>query len=242
MMQSARIPAIALRHRKIRASQLLSKVWRDRDPAAIANEPEEITMNEQQLEEFLLQALEHEQGGIRVYQTALECVLNDELKKEWEKYLEQTRHHAEVLTEVCREMDIDPERQSPGRVLVGKMGQMLVAAMKEAMDRSKPEAAELVACECVVLAETKDHMNWQLIGKCAQKLGGEKAAKLKEAYEEIEDQEDEHLYHSKGWCRELWIQALGMPAVLPPPEEEKDAKSAVAAAKAEKASEKGRFN
>ena len=49
----------------------------------------------------------------------------------------------------------------------------------------------------------------------------------------VEDEEDEHLYHSKGWCRELWIASLGLPAVLPPPEEEKDVKSALDAAKAE---------
>jgi hypothetical protein len=47
------------------------------------------------------------------------------------------------------------------------------------------------------------------------------------------DEEDEHLYHSKGWCRELWIASLGLPAVLPPPEEEKDVKSALDAAQAE---------
>ena len=45
-------------------------------------------------------------------------------------------------------------------------------------------------------------------------------------------QEDEHLYHTTGWSRELWIEALGMPAVLPPPEEEKDVKTAIGAARA----------
>jgi hypothetical protein len=55
---------------------------------------------------------------------------------------------------------------------------------------------------------------------------------LKEAYEEIEDEEDEHLYHTAGWSRELWIQGLGMPAVLPPPEEEKEVKTAIGAARA----------
>jgi hypothetical protein len=55
---------------------------------------------------------------------------------------------------------------------------------------------------------------------------------LKEAYEEVEEQEDEHLYHSTGWTRELWIQSLGMPAVLPPPEEEKEVKTAIGAARA----------
>ena len=64
---------------------------------------------------------------------------------------------------------------------------------------------------------------------------GDGVKALKEAYEEVEDQEDEHLYHSKGWCRELWIQALGMKAVLPPPEERKHVKTAIGAARAEQA-------
>jgi hypothetical protein len=56
---------------------------------------------------------------------------------------------------------------------------------------------------------------------------------LKAAYDEVEDQEDEHLYHTKGWARELWIESLGMPAVLPPPEEVKKVETAIGAAKAE---------
>ena len=44
---------------------------------------------------------------------------------------------------------------------------------------------------------------------------------VKEAFGEVEEQEDEHLYPSTGWGRELWIASLGLPAVLPPPEEEK---------------------
>ena len=43
---------------------------------------------------------------------------------------------------------------------------------------------------------------------------------LKAACQQVEDQEDEHLYHSMGWSRELWIDSLGLSAVLPPPEEE----------------------
>jgi hypothetical protein len=40
-----------------------------------------------------------------------------------------------------------------------------------------------------------------------------------------------------GWARELWIQSLGMPAVLPPPEEKKKVETAIGAARAEKARE-----
>ena len=36
-----------------------------------------------------------------------------------------------------------------------------------ALDAGKPEAAEIVAAECVVHAETKDHLNWELIGELA---------------------------------------------------------------------------
>jgi hypothetical protein len=83
-----------------------------------------------------------------------------------------------------------------------------------------------------VLAETKDHANWELIGLCAKGLDGAEAAALTEAYQQVEDEEDEHLYHSKGWCRELWLASLGMKADLPPLEEKRDVKSAREAADA----------
>lgn len=38
-----------------------------------------------------------------------------------------------------------------------------------------------------------------------------------------------------GWCRELWIESLGLPAVLPAPEAEKEVKTAIGAARAKKA-------
>jgi rubrerythrin len=197
-------------------------------------------MKQQQFTELLVQSLEHEKGGVLVYETALKCVINDDLREEWEKYLEETRNHVRVLTDVCMTAGLDPDLPSPGRTIVHKLGGSLVAAMEEALASAPPEAAQLVACECVVLAETKDHLDWELLGKCAEKLGERKGKALKEACEEIEDQEDEHLYHSKGWCRELWLDSLGMKAIMPPPEERKDVKTAIDAARAEQASEKGR--
>ena len=190
-------------------------------------------MNHEQVVELVLQALEHEKGGIQVYETALECVQNDELREEFEKYLEETREHKEVLIDVCDSLEIDPDAQTPGRAIVRHMGEALVQAMKMAKDAGNPAAAEIVACECVTLAETKDHMNWELIGQLAEKGKGDGTEALQEAYDEVEDQEDEHLYHSKGWARELWIQALGLKAQLPPPEERRNVKTAIEAAKAE---------
>jgi hypothetical protein len=197
-------------------------------------------MKQKQVAELIMQSLEHELGGVQVYTTALTCAVNPGLKKEWEKYLAETRTHVTALEGVCKAMDIDANKQTPGRAVVRGVGEALVAAMKTALAAGDPAAAEIVAAECVVLAETKDHLDWELLSKCAEHLPKDEGKALKGACDAIEDQEDEHLYHTKGWCRELWIQSLGMKAVLPPPEERKHVKTAIGASRAEKASEKGR--
>lgn len=190
-----------------------------------------------QMTELLLQALETELGGVQIYQTAIRCAQNDDLRKEWEEYLEQTEHHVEVVQAALAELGVDAEQETPGRDVVRHIGESLVRAMEMALEAGDPAAAQLVACECVVLAETKDHLNWELIGTLAEKGKKADVAPLRTAHEEVEPEEDEHLYHSQGWCRELWIESLGMPAVLPPPEEEKDVKTAIGAARAKNARE-----
>jgi rubrerythrin len=191
-------------------------------------------MNDEQVTELLFQSLESELGGVRIYETALDCVRNDELRKEWEQYREQTTHHVEVLEGVLEAFGLEPGTETPGRVVVREIGESLVRAMRSAKAAAKADAAELVAAECVTLAETKDHLNWELIGEVATRLRGDRGQALKAAVAEVEEQEDEHLYHTTGWGRELWIEALGMPSVLPPPEEQKDVKTAIGAARAKR--------
>lgn len=192
-------------------------------------------MKTEQLNELIYQMLETERGGIQVYETALRCVVNDELKEEWEEYLEQTKNHARIVLELMEKLGLDPEQETPGRGVVRHIGESLVEAMEMARTNGPAEAAQLVACESVVQAETKDHLNWELLHEASEKAKGEQKKALTLAYEEVEDQEDEHLYHSTGWCRELWIESLSLPAVLPPPEEEKEVKTAIGAARAKKA-------
>lgn len=188
--------------------------------------------------ELMLQMVETELGGEQVYRTALRCAVNQDLAKEWQEYLEETLHHQDVITAACEAVGIDPTEESPGRAVVRHIGQSLVQAMEMALAAGDPAAAELVACECVVLAETKDHSNWELLGRVAEKATGEEGKTLRAAYKEVEQDEDHHLFHTQGWMRELWIQALGMPAVLPPPEEEKQVETAIGASRAEQARSK----
>src|SRR5262245_24987083 len=189
-------------------------------------------MKTEQRNNLLYEALETELGGVQIYTTAVACAQNEDLKKEWEKYLEQTQNHVTIVKGVMEQLGLDVDKETPGRKVVKHIGESLVKAMEMAMDAGNPDAAELVAAECVVLAETKDHLNWELIGMCAKESAKDTAKILKDAHDEVENQEDEHLYHTTGWTRELWVQSLGMPAVLPPPEEEKDVKTAIGAARA----------
>jgi hypothetical protein len=192
-------------------------------------------MKDEQVRELLYQMLETELGGVQVYTTALQCAENEDLKEEWEEYLEQTQNHVTVVQECMQKLGLDPNEETPGRSVVRHIGESLVAAMELAMEEGERSAAQLVAAECVVLAETKDHLNWHLLGEVVKKAKGDVAKALKEAHEEVEHEEDEHLYHTKGWTRELWIESLGMKAVLPPPEEVKDVETAIGAARAEQA-------
>ncbi|MGB4862702.1 MAG: hypothetical protein WBO97_09595 [Tepidiformaceae bacterium] len=192
-------------------------------------------MKDAQVTELLYQALETEICGQSIYRAAIECAVEDDLKSEWQKYLEETTEHERILRQTFETLGMDTEKDTPGRGVVRHKAESLIAAMRMAANDGGPEAAQLTAAESVVEAETKDHQNWELIGRVAEASSGKRATALKDAYDQVEEQEDEHLYHTMGWARELWIKSLGMPAVLPPPEEAKKVKTAIGASRAEQA-------
>jgi rubrerythrin len=194
-----------------------------------------MVVDESQLQDLLYQALETELGGVEIYETALKAARNDDLRQEWEHYLDQTRHHVELVESSLQAFGLDPATDTPGRQVVRHTGEALVKSIALAQADATPEQAQVVAAECVTLAETKDHLNWELIGEIVKRLTGEPAKVLRAAHKEVEEQEDSHLYHNTGWARELWIEGLGLPAVLPPPEEQKDVKTAIGAARAQQA-------
>ncbi len=86
-------------------------------------------MNPTQVHELLLQSLEHERGGIKIYQTAIASAQREDLAAEWTNYLRQTE-------------------------------------------------------------------DWELLGEVAKGLTGRQQEVLQSAYDRIEDEEDEHLYHN----------------------------------------------
>lgn len=176
---------------------------------------------------LLYQLLETEMGGVQVYRTALLCAVNPELKKEWTRYLAETERHVTIARDLLTKLGLDPDAEIPARIVVRHLGDGLVQAMMEALAAGTPEEAQLTAAECVIKAETKDHMNWSLVGLLAEKTTGAESEAMRAAVEQVEPEEDHHLYHSMGWARELWAESLGLPAVLPPPEEKKNVETAI---------------
>jgi len=191
-------------------------------------------MERAHLEELLYQAIETELGGEQLYEAAIENTVNEDLKEEWNKYLDETRTHQEILGRVFEAAGLDIGTESPGRSVVRQKGEALVAAVRAARNGDDPKVAELVAAESVVEAESKDHQNWELLGRMVEHLDGELKDALAEAYDEVADQEAHHLFHTMGWARELWLDYLGVPAALPPPEEEKQVATQIGAGRAEK--------
>jgi hypothetical protein len=135
-------------------------------------------MNVEQLHELLYQTLEAELGGAAIYETARRCVQKDELRKDFERYHEQTTHHVDLVEGLLRAFGLHPGAETPGRKVVRQLGDSLVAAMERALKVGPPNAAELVAAECVTLAEARDQLNWGLIGEVLSRVRGEAGSAL----------------------------------------------------------------
>lgn len=111
----------------------------------------------------------------------------------------------------------------------------LVKAMQMAKTPGSVETAQRVAGDCVVLAETKDHLNWELIGHLATHGKGNATRIMKTVRDTVEHQKDHHLHHTTARTRELWIDSFGLPAASPPPAEVKQVEAAIGASRAEQA-------
>lgn len=179
-----------------------------------------------QLDELVLQMMETELVGEQVYRAALPCAHQPDLKKEWQGHLKATLAHQNVVRGMCNALGLAPAAPTPTRAVVRHLGASWVQAIALAQRSSNPDTAQRLACECVLQAETRNHANWELLGKVARVAVGDVGQTLKAAYKAVEKDEDRRLQHTQSWHRELGIQALGLPAVLPPPGDTAMAKSA----------------
>lgn len=149
-----------------------------------------------------------ERGGIKLYQAALQIVQDRQVSEKFQEFFEQTKKHEAILTRVIRELGGDPERVSPGAAMAEKKAKALLDTMTNS-DGLNGRAAELNAIENIVIAETKDHADWEMLSKIARRSDDEKIRNvLKPATSEVEPEEDEHLNWTKEQMARLEFEAL----------------------------------
>ncbi len=149
-----------------------------------------------------------ERGGVKLYEAAIKLVRNREVKDKFREFHKQTMRHEEILTGIIRKLGGKPAYKSIGAKLAEAKANALLKTMTNTMGKT-PAEAELNAIENIVIAETKDHADWELLGHIAHRSEDSKLSQLlKPAVVEVEDQEDEHLHWSQKKLGELALAGL----------------------------------
>jgi len=160
------------------------------------------------LRDKLSEFLAVERGGLKLYELALQIVTDPTVSAKFREFRDQTRKHETILIRVMNSLGMDPGHMSPA----ARVAELKASALHQTMmstDGLPPQAVEVNAIENIVLAETKDHADWELLGKIARQSDNEKLRDvLKPAVAEVEPQEDEHLSWTKEQLARLEFAAI----------------------------------
>ena len=117
-------------------------------------------INLDELHSQLCNALEAEQGAVRIYQAALRHAAAPALAQRCERALDEARRNEAALLAIIAELGFDPAAEGNCRRAVRHVGEALAAAMERPGERRQ----EIVA-ECVRLADQRERANWELFGQ-----------------------------------------------------------------------------
>jgi rubrerythrin len=164
------------------------------------------------LHDRLSEFLAVERGGLELYEEALRVISDREVSRRFREFRDQTSKHEAILLRVMNELGMDPTYMSAG----AKLAQQKAASLLETIGNRNggsaglsSDVAEMNAIENIILAETKDHADWELLGKIARQSDDAQIRRvLKPAVSEVEPEEDEHLSWTKEQLARLEFQSL----------------------------------
>ena len=140
------------------------------------------------LRDFLSEMLAVEKGGVKLYQRALSDLEHSELEDKLTEFLNQTHRHVELCTSMLELAGGDPGYQSPGAQAADHKANGLITA------EVPPKMFDQNNIENLVLAETKDHWNWDLLASIAPRIGDTELKRAAtKAISEVRRQEKTHL-------------------------------------------------
>jgi rubrerythrin len=168
------------------------------------------SVNPEWLRDFLSEMLAVEMGGVKLYEKALNELEHTEHEDKLGQFLQQTERHVELCTEMLEAAGGDSDYQSPGAQAAEQKADGLLCA------EVPPEMADLNNIENLVLAETKDHWNWETLASVVSKIGDAELKRMAtKAISEVRKQEKTHL----DW-NEQTLSKLAMESAMRPPSED----------------------
>ena len=145
-------------------------------------------VNAEWLRDFLSEMLAVEKGGVKLYEKAINELAHSEFEEELTNFLHQTEYHVELCTEMLKAAGGDEDYLSPGAEAAEQKAEGLMAATVPA------ELRDLNNIENLVLAETKDHWNWEMLASVEKKIADtDLKGTVSQAVREVRKQERAHL-------------------------------------------------
>jgi rubrerythrin len=168
------------------------------------------SVNPEWLKDFLSEMLAVEMGGVKLYDKALNELQRPEHEDKLSQFLQQTERHVELCSEMLEAAGGDSNYQSPGAQAAEQKADGLRSAEVPA------EMADLNNIENLVLAETKDHWNWETLASVVSKIGDPELKRMAtKAISEVRKQEKMHL----DW-NEKTLSKLAMESAMRAPGED----------------------
>jgi rubrerythrin len=148
----------------------------------------QMPLGEEWLKDFLSEMLAVEKGGVKLYEKALKELEHSELEQKLSDFLRQTQRHVELCMELLEAAAGDPDYQSPGAEAAEQKAEGLLST------QVPPELTDLNNIENLVLAETKDNWNWEMLSSVASKIGDPELKRMaSKAIREVRKQEQTHV-------------------------------------------------
>lgn len=145
-------------------------------------------VNMEWLHNFMSEMLAVERGGAQLYEKALDELSHEDLRSKLEQFHEQTQRHVELCEQMLEQAGMESDMQSPGAEAAERKAQGLLSAdvPEEMADRNN--------LENLVLAETKDHWNWEMLSSLMEDIEDRDLKRtVKQAVREAQRQERDHL-------------------------------------------------
>lgn len=137
--------------------------------------------------------LAHERCGVHLYRSVATRTSEDSMRQRYEHFGEETTEHVRLLEELIAATGGDPQYVSPAARAAEKAGAGLVESTYLLTDSVDVTTAELAMLEAVMLAEAKDHANWELLSQLAGAMApGEVRTQLEAVTGQVLAQEEEH--------------------------------------------------